>query len=41
MLIAIAVPAVLFLIGLGFMMRNEEKCMQRNESAAIYSKKRR
>lgn len=41
MLIAIAVPAVLFLIGIGILMRNEEKCMQRDESAAMFQRKRR
>ena len=41
MIIALAAPAVLFLIGLGIMMRNEGKCMRRNEKAALFPRKRR
>lgn len=41
MVIALAAPAVLFLIGLAIMMRNEEKCMRRTEKAALFPRKRR
>lgn len=39
MLIALAAPALLFIIGLGIMIRNEDKCMRRNECAAFFSRK--
>jgi hypothetical protein len=41
MLIAIAVPALVFLVGWGIMRRNEDKCMKRNDSVALFARKRR
>lgn len=36
MLIALAVPALIFVVGLGIMMRNEERCMKPNKPSAMF-----
>jgi hypothetical protein len=40
MLIVLAAPVLLFLLGWAVMILNEEKCVKRDESATIISRKR-
>lgn len=39
MFIILAISALVFIVGLSIMMRNEDKCMRRNEPSGIFCRK--
>ena len=39
MLIALVIPALVFVVGLTVMMRNEDRSMKRNQSPAMFCRK--